>query len=159
MGRRRVMRLWRLSGRAFSRVFDGGYGLRFDGRWNTIGHPTTYVATSPSLCVLEKLVHVEDPALLPALDMVAYDVPDSLPVARVALSDLPPDWRRRESDTQRLGDDFLNHVDAAILFVPSAIVPLAESPDENAIVNHRHPAAATIAIAWTAPFELDVRLF
>lgn len=48
------MRLWRLSGRSYA---------------------LTYCATSPALCVLEKLVHVEDPALLPEL-MVTYDVPD-----------------------------------------------------------------------------------
>lgn len=83
------MRLWRLSGHDFARVFDGGYGLRFDGRWNTVGHATTYVSTSPSLCVLEKLVHVEDPSLLPALDMVEYEVPDTAPVMRLTLDDLP----------------------------------------------------------------------
>lgn len=153
------MRLWRLSGLQFAEAFDGGYGLRFEGRWNTIGRPITYVATSPSLCVLEKLVHVEDPTLLPSLVMVAYDVPDGVPVARVTLADLPTDWRRREAETQRIGDNWLSGVDAAVLFVPSAIVSLAESPDENAIINHRHPAASTIQIAWTEPFELDTRLF
>ncbi|WP_274631074.1 RES family NAD+ phosphorylase [Arvimicrobium flavum] len=153
------MRLWRLSGHEFASVFDGGYGLRFDGRWNTAGHATTYVSTSPSLCVLEKLVHVEDPTLLPALDMVAYDVPDGVPVARLTLSDLPGDWRRREAETQQIGDTWLSGQDAAVLFVPSAIVALPESPDENAIINHRHPAASTIQIAWTRPFELDIRLF
>lgn len=153
------MRLWRLSSREFARAFDGGYGLRFDGRWNTVGHPTTYVSTSPSLCVLEKLVHVEDPGLLPALDMVVYHVPDAVPVARLTLADLPDDWRRREADTQRIGDRWLSGIEAAVFFVPSAIVPLADSPDENAIINHRHPAASTIRIERTQPFELDIRLF
>lgn len=57
------MILWRLSGVEHARAFDGSYGLLFDGRWNTMGRPVTYAATSPSLCVLEKLVHIEDPAL------------------------------------------------------------------------------------------------
>ena len=153
------MRLWRLSSHEFSQVFDGGYGLRFDGRWNTVGNPTTYVSASPSLCVLEKLAHVEDPTLLPALDMVVYDVPDAVPITRLVLSDLPDEWRRREADTQQIGDAWLSGIEAAVLFVPSAIVPLAESPDENAIINLRHPAAATIRIEQTQPFELDIRLF
>jgi RES domain-containing protein len=152
------MRLWRLSTLQFAEAFDGGYGLRFDGRWNTVGRPVTYAATSPSLCVLEKLVHVEDSALLPLLAMVAYDVPDGVPFARRILDDLPQDWRRREAETQRLGDEWLAGLEAAILFVPSAIVPIAGSPDQNLIINHRHPAAAAITIERIEPFELDIRL-
>jgi RES domain-containing protein len=152
------MRLWRLSSRQFAEAMDGGYGLLFNGRWNIIGRPVTYTATSPSLCVLEKLFHVEDSGLLPTLAMVAYDVPDETPSAQRALSDLPDDWRRREADTQRMGDEWLAGLEHALLFVPSAIVPVVGSPDWNVIVNHRHPAAATIRIERIEPFELDVQL-
>ncbi|WP_245292779.1 RES family NAD+ phosphorylase [Pararhizobium arenae] len=100
------MRLWRLSGRQFARALDGGYGLHFDGRWNTVGHAVTYCATSPSLCVLEKLVHVEDPDLLPDLVMVTYELPDDTEIEDIALSDLPADWRRHEALTQGMGDDW-----------------------------------------------------
>jgi RES domain len=78
--------------------------------------------------------------------MVAYDVPDDTPVARRILADLPVDWRRREVETQRIGDEWLAGEGAALLFVPSAIVPIADSPDENVIINHRHPAAEKIRI-------------
>jgi RES domain-containing protein len=152
------MRLWRLSSLQFAETFDGGYGLRFDGRWNTVGRPVTYAATSPSLCVLEKLVHVEDPTLLPSLAMVAYDVPDEVPVAQRTLAELPDDWRRRETETQRIGDQWLAAVEAAMLLVPSAIVPIRDSPDHNVIINHRHPVAAAIMIERVELFELDVRL-
>lgn len=59
------MLLWRLSIRRYASIFDGGYGLLFDGRWNTVGHAVTYCATSPSLCVLEKLVHIEGSGTAP----------------------------------------------------------------------------------------------
>src|SRR6516225_8891712 len=95
------MVLWRLSGVQHAHSFDGGYGLLFDGRWNSAGHPVTYCATSPSLCVLEKLVHVEDPRLLPPLRMVRYEVPDDLPVETIALASLPDSWTRQEGLTQR----------------------------------------------------------
>src|SRR3954462_1227088 len=98
------MLLWRLSARQHARSFDGGYGLLFDGRWNTIGHAVTYCSTSPSLCVLEKLVHIEDPALLPDLFMVTYDVPDGIGVEAIHLRDLPNNWRRQESWTQQRGN-------------------------------------------------------
>ena len=55
------MTLWRLSGADFAKRFDGGYGLANDGRWNTRGRPVTYCSTGPALCVLEKIVHIDDP--------------------------------------------------------------------------------------------------
>lgn len=153
------MILWRLSGAPHARAFDGGYGLLFDGRWNTAGHAVTYAATSPALCVLEKLVHIEDPALMPELMMVRYDVPDDLAVRAVSLRDLPADWTRQESLTQGMGDAWHVALETPLLKVPSAIVPLDGSPDLNVVINHRHPAAARITIAAVEPFALDVRLF
>lgn len=153
------MQLWRLSGHQHAAALDGGYGLLFEGRWNTIGRPVTYSATSPSLCVLEKLVHVEDPDLLPRLVMVRYRLPDGAPVESATLQDLPADWRRQEALTQQRGDRWLDGRQALVLRVPSAIVPLEDSPDQNVLINHRHPMARDIVIERLEPFELDVRLF
>jgi RES domain-containing protein len=152
------MLLWRLSGEQHARSFDGGYGLVFDGRWNTVGHAVTYCATSPSLCVLEKLVHVEDPTLLPKLVMVTYDMPDSLVMDVVAFDQLPADWRRQETWSQQYGDDWHRARKTPMLMVPSAIVPLAHSPDRNVVLNHDHPDIAEIRMQSLEPFVLDPRL-
>jgi RES domain-containing protein len=153
------MILWRLSGAQHARAFDGGYGLLFDGRWNTAGHAVTYAATAPSLCVLEKLVHIEDPALMPELVMVRYEAPDDLARQVISLSDLPPDWTKAETLTQDLGDRWHGDRETPMLQVPSVIVPIVGSPDVNIVINHRHPAAARIKIITAEPFRLDVRLF
>jgi RES domain-containing protein len=153
------MILWRLSGISHARAFDGGYGLLFDGRWNTVGHAVTYAATSPSLCVLEKLVHIEDPVLMPDLVMVRYEVPDDLAVKCIALRDLPVDWRQQESLTQRLGDAWHGAIETPLLKVPSAIVPIADSPDMNVVINHLHPDSARIRLVAAEHLTLDVRLF
>ncbi|HLI14286.1 MAG TPA: RES family NAD+ phosphorylase [Alphaproteobacteria bacterium] len=153
------MLLWRLSGKQHAEIFDGGYGLLFGGRWNTVGHAVTYCATSPSLCFLEKLVHIEEPSLLPELVMVTYEAPDSLAVKSLALHDLPPDWRRSEAWTQQRGDAWLASLATPLLQVPSVIVPFAASPDRNLLINHAHPEAAAITIAALAPFDFDPRLF
>lgn len=152
------MILWRLSGRQHALALDGGYGLLYDGRWNSVGNAVTYCATSPSLCVLEKLVHVEDPDLLPELVMVRYDVPDSLSIDEIAIGDLPGDWRQQEALTQQRGDTWHGALATPLLRVPSAIVPLDGSPDINVLINHRHSAATRITIASTEPFVLDPRL-
>ncbi len=153
------MLLWRLSGRQHANAFDGGYGLLFDGRWNTVGHAVTYCATSPALCVLEKLVHVEDPALLPALAMVTYQAPDSLAIETISLADLPADWRRREDLTQTRGDAWHQARATPLLRVPSVIVPLVGSPDLNVAINHAHPAARAITLHRIEPYVFDPRLF
>ncbi len=153
------MILWRLSGERHAKAFDGGYGLLYDGRWNTVGHAVTYCATSPSLCVLEKLVHIEDPALLPALVMVRYEVPDGLVVETITVGDLPATWRRQESLTQQRGDSWHEARATLLLRVPSAVVPLDGSPDMNVLINHRHPAAAEIKLIAAEAFALDGRLF
>lgn len=152
------MILWRLSGRQHAKAFDGGYGLLHDGRWNTAGHAVTYCATSPSLCVLEKLVHIEVLDLLPPLVMVRYDVPERLGVETIALADLPEFWRHAEDFTQRLGDEWHGRLAAPLLRAPSVVVPLDGSPDLNVLINHRHRAVSEIAIVSAEPFALDARL-
>jgi RES domain-containing protein len=153
------MILWRLSGRQHAQALDGGYGLLYDGRWNTAGHAVTYCATSPSLCLLEKLVHVQDPELLPDLVMLRYEFPDDIAIETISLADLPDGWRREETVTQRRGDEWHAALGTPLLRVPSAVVPVNDSPDMNVVINHRHPAAATLRIAAAETFVLDPRLF
>ena len=154
------MRMWRLSGADYAERFDGGFGLNHDGRWNTRGRPITYCATGPALCVLEKLVHVEDYRLLPDdTVLVRYDVPGDLRVEESHLDGLPADWRSDEGLTRSIGDAWLADVSACLLRVPSVIVPIPDADDRNIIVNHRHGDAARIAISSIERFEYDARRF
>jgi RES domain-containing protein len=153
------MRLWRLSSARRARDFTGGYGLLHSGRWNTAGHPVTYCSTVPSLAALERRVHVTDPSLLPPQPMVEYEAPDDLSQRSIDLSALASDWVHREIDTQRLGDRWLDSMAEALLIVPSVIMPLANAPDRNVLINHRHPDAPRIRIVAVVSFELDPRLF
>ena len=147
-----------MSERRWADRFDGGYGLGHDGRWNTAGHAITYAATSPALCVLEKLVHVEDPALLPDLAMVVYDAPGATGMTVIPLATLPPDWRGRELETQTRGDAWHRARATVLLRVPSVMVPLADAPDCNVLINNTHPDAATIRVARIEAFTFDTRL-
>jgi RES domain-containing protein len=119
----------------------------------------TYCSTVPSLCALEKRVHVNDPALLPDQIMVEYEVPDDLAKREVTLDDLPADWGRRETQTQRIGDAWLDGGEDTLLVVPSVIVPIKTAPDRNILINHRRADAARITVVDAVPFALDPRLF
>lgn len=153
------MILWRLSGSEHARAFDGGFGLHFNGRWNTVGHAVTYCASSPALCILEKLVHVEDPDLMPVLVMVRYDAPDNLGITTVKVTDLPDGWARDETWSQGYGDAWHEEVQSPLLAVPSVILPIDQTPDFNIVINHRHPDAARIALVSAEPFVFDPRFF
>jgi RES domain-containing protein len=153
------MRLWRLSSVRHARDFTGGYGLSNNGRWNTIGRQVTYCATVPSLAALEKRVHVTDAGTLPPQAMIAYDVPDDVPVRSIEFDSLPSDWAARETHTQQLGDEWLDAGEEAILLVPSVIMPIADAVDRNALINHRRRDATRITIAHVISFTLDPRLF
>lgn len=153
------MLLWRLSSARRARDFDGGYGLHNDGRWNTRGRPVTYCASVPSLAALEKRVHVADPALLPPQMMVAYHVPDDVTRRALRFDELPADWPARQTYTQKLGGEWLDAAAETLLFVPSVVMPLAQAPERNVLINHRTAGAASIEIAEVTPFTLDPRLF
>jgi len=151
--------LWRLSGRAHAADLAGGYGLVNDGRWNVKGRPCIYASTGAALPVLEKRVHVGDPSLLPPLMMVTYEIPDGIPGETIRLADLPADWVVRQDVTQAMGDTWLASNRSALLFFPSAIVPIDAIPDLNVLINPQHPDSSGIAIARSEPFSLDTRLF
>jgi RES domain-containing protein len=153
------MLLWRLSSARRAADFDGGFGVFNDGRWNTRGRAVTYCSTVPSLAALEKRVHVADPVLLPPQVMVAYDVPDGISVRRIEIDELPADWVMQQTSTQRLGDRWLDAADEVLLSVPSVIMPIANAPDRNILINHRAANASAIRIKTTTPFTLDPRLF
>jgi RES domain-containing protein len=153
------VRLWRLSSARHARAFDGGYGLLYNGRWNTRGRPVTYCATVPSLAALEKRVHVVDPTLLPEQIMVEYEAPDDLAKREIKLDDLPTDWGKRETGTQHIGDAWLDAALGTLLVVPSVIVPIGSAADRNVLINHRHADAGRVRIVDTMFFTLDPRLF
>jgi len=153
------MRLWRLSSERRARDLDGGYGVSNDGRWNTRGRPVTYCSTVASLTALEKRVHVTDPALLPPQVLVAYELPDGISSRTIEIDELPADWTAGEARTQAIGDRWLDSKAEVLLFVPSVVLPIADVPDRNVLINHRVAGAASISVAQVSPFTFDPRLF
>jgi hypothetical protein len=119
----------------------------------------THCSTVPSLCALEKRVHVADPALLPDQVMVEYEAPDDLAMREITLDELPSDWGKRETGTQRIGDAWLDGAEDVLLVVGSVIMPIGAAPDRNILINHRHAHTARIRIVNAMTFTLDPRLF
>jgi len=131
-------------------ALDGEGARLFGGRWNSAGRPAIYAAASPSLAVLEVLVHLDLPPDLMPDDyrLLDIEIPDDAPIERLEYA---PD---NADACLRAGDSFLERGAALVLLVPSVVVPR----EHNAIINVRHPAMTRVAIVADTAFRFDPRL-
>jgi len=145
--------LWRISNH-LSLAGDGA--LRTPGRWHTRGRRVVYCAESPAAALLEILVHFEiDIQDLPVrYRLLKIQVPDDVHVECVSADQLPADWPAKTEVTRALGDDWLTRDSAALLTVPSAIVP----ETFNVLLNPAHPDARRIVIVQAGEHAIDPRL-
>ena len=146
---------WRLvKTRFLAGAWDGEGARAAGGRWNSVGVPVVYVASSLSLALVEVLVH------LPAGLLGAYSaVPvsfDDTHVETLPDRDLPADWREvpPPASTRAIGDRFAAEGRSLALRVPSVVVP----SESNYVLNPGHPAFASMAIGAAVAFPFDPRL-
>ncbi|MEO8449761.1 MAG: RES family NAD+ phosphorylase [Gemmatimonadota bacterium] len=150
------MRVWRLvKTRHAATAFDGAGARRFGGRWNNPGVRVAYAAGSVSLAVLEVLVHLDAAALLPAYSLCPVEFEEAL-IERLDPTGLPRAWRDypAPSELSALGDAWVASGRAAVLQVPSAIVP----DESNYLLNPVHPDFGKVRIRPPEPFRWDPRL-
>ena len=144
------MKVYRLARAPFA-ALDGEGARRYGGRWNSPGRPLVYAAASPSLAVLEILVHLDLPPELVPSDyrLLTIEVPDALPMAH--LEAVPAD----PAACRAAGDAFLQDGGFAALSAPSVVVP----QERNLLINPAHPSAASVRTVRNEPFAIDARLF
>jgi len=114
--------LWRISNH---NSLAGEGALRTPGRWHSRAGASCICAQSPAAALLEILVHFEiDIQDLPVrYRLLKIEAPDDVQVEHVAVDHLSTDWPERTELTRALGDGWLTKGSAALLSVPSAIVP------------------------------------
>jgi RES domain-containing protein len=145
--------LWRISNH-LSLAGDGS--LRTPGRWHSRGRRVVYCTQNPAAALLEILVHFEiDIEDLPArYRLLKIQAPDDVHVDRISIDKLPADWPEKTEETRALGDAWLARGSAALLMVPSAIVP----ETFNVLLNPTHEDAERIVIVQTGDYAIDPRL-
>ncbi|ODU68778.1 MAG: hypothetical protein ABT11_15140 [Novosphingobium sp. SCN 66-18] len=131
-------------------ALDGEGARLWGGRWNSAGRPMVYTAASPSLAVLEVLVHLDLPSeLLPDdYQLLTIAIPDD-----AAMRPLDPSPTRDDA-CQEAGDAFLEAGDALALIVRSVVVP----QERNVLLNVRHADMKRVVVERCEPFQLDPRL-
>lgn len=126
-------------------------------RWNSIYTKIVYTTESRALSTLEVSVHLDISEDLPNdRYYVEIEVPDEIILQEVNLEDLLEGWDSKPPIliTQTIGDDFINYNEAAILKVPSSIVP----QEFNYMINPNHRDASKIKVLSTAKMMFDTRL-
>lgn len=122
-----------------------------DGRWHRKGIPVVYCADHPSTALLEILAHATPSTIPDGYQLIEIDAPDDLSVIDANLSE---GWQDDQDATREAGMVFLKDRTAALLRVPSVIMPKAA----NLLINPQHEAAARISIAEVYRYPFDSRL-
>ncbi len=126
-------------------------------RWNSLGTRMVYTAESRALATLEVAVHLDLSKDLPDDRFyVEIEIPDEVLIQEVRQEELPEGWDSKPpvQATQTIGDDFVQYGEAAVLKVPSSIVP----QEFNYLINPLHPDAAGLKILSTSRMRFDSRL-
>lgn len=125
-------------------------------RWNSFNTRMTYTAESRALATLEVAVHLDLSEDLPDDRFyVEIEIPDDITIQEVNIEDLPADWNSKPPIliTQTIGDDFINYNEAAILKVPSSIIP----QEFNYLINPNHNDTLKISVLSTTKMVFDSR--
>lgn len=152
------MRVYRIEREKYLKTSLSGAGaaLTEGFRWNSLNTYLVYTAESRALALLEVSVHLSLSEDLP-MDRfyVEIDIPDDVATTIIASGVLPDHWDAKPPipETQAIGDDFVKLKIAAVLKVPSSIVPA----EFNYLINPNHPDATRITIVSTEQVKFDDR--
>ncbi|MFN4087032.1 MAG: RES family NAD+ phosphorylase [Spirosomataceae bacterium] len=125
-------------------------------RWNSLNTYLVYTAESRALATLEVSVHLDFLEDLPKDRFyVEIEIPDEIEIVVLPIEQLPENWDSKPPilETQFIGDDFVSQKNAAVLKVPSAIVP----PEYNYLINPNHPDSKKIKVISIQRLEFDSR--
>lgn len=150
------MQVWRLfPGRFRDSAFTGVGGLYAARRWNHLGTPMVYAATSRALAALEFFVNLEPNEAPDDLLIAEAMIPDEF-VETLKLQELPRNWRGLNNERCRdLGSAWAASCRSLALRVPSAVV----EGDWNVLLNPKHPEFGKVKIGSAKPFRFDERMF
>lgn len=148
------MILYRLSKYNYADDLTGTGARLYGARWNSIGTPMVYFASSKSLALLEVLVHLP-PVLIPDdFCMSKFQVPDDF--TEFNATQLPKNWREMQyqKNIQKIGNNFIKAKTSLFCKVPSIII----NDEYNYLLNPLHSLAVKIELLEREPFSFDVRL-
>lgn len=157
------MRAWRIydhnAPHALVPGFDplnGAGGLYRPARWHHKGQPVLYAASSPSLALLEVLVHETSESFRERtlLHLELDDDVETVSPQRLVrlLGDAPAG--ASEKGTRDFGTKWLQEQRSLVLLVPSIVMP----HEQNLVINPAHARAESLRVLLSDIMDLDQRL-
>ena len=150
-----MIRAWRMVRlERVGEAFSGEGARQFGGRWNSPGVSVVYTSEHQSLAALEMLVHLQPRGSL-RFAVIPVEFEEEL-IERLPDTALPAHWRVEPpgAATMAIGDEWARAARAAVLAVPSVVVP----QETNYLLNPLHPAYDAIGIQKPFDFSFDPRL-
>jgi RES domain-containing protein len=139
-----------------AQLFGGQGGLYASGRWTPRGRPVVYTSASISLAVLEYTVNYRRRGWVPATVLGSAVIPGGVRVESISADDLPANWFAADPpmQLQRIGGEWLEGGETAVLKVPSAIV----TEEWNYLLNPVHADFRKLRFSTPEPFSFDRRV-
>lgn len=153
-----MIAIWRIDKkRHAASSFSGEGAALYGGRWNPQGVRVVYASQTLALAALEKFVHLEGVAGGISFVSFRIDVPGSVKIKHVELTQLPKNWRSMpaQAATRELGLNWAQKNESALLRVPSTIIP----SEYDYLINPLHADFKALKIAAPSPFSFDPRLW
>jgi len=149
------MILYRIAKCTYAGDLSGAGARLYGGRWNSLGKPMVYLASTRSLAMLEVLVHLSPTTFPGDFCMAEIEVPDDS-IKVLPIKELPTNWQDilPPIELKKIGDDFLKQQQSLLLKVPSAIV----AEEFNYLLNPLHPSISKVKLIKQLPFNFDQRL-
>jgi RES domain-containing protein len=150
------MILYRIAKTNYVRDLSGSGARLFGGRWSHPGIPIVHTSENRALAVLEYYVHTSSRFIPPDLSIASIEIPDSVPLKNVIVSDLPLDWKEYPAPLalQDIGREWVKSGASLLLRVPSVQVP----SECNILINPSHPEMVKVRIKKVENFGYDRRL-
>ncbi|MFN3639294.1 MAG: RES family NAD+ phosphorylase [Flavobacterium sp.] len=135
-----------------------GASLSKANRWNGLNTKMVYTSESRALATLEISVHLDLSEDLPSDRFyLEIHIPDTINILEINEKELPENWNAipPTSLTQKIGNAFVTQNEAAVLKVPSSIVP----NEFNYLINPFHPDATSVKITSFQKMDFDKRVW
>jgi RES domain-containing protein len=148
------MIVYRISNCRFIDDLSGRGAAMYGGRWNSEGIHVLYTAGSPSLAMLESLVHMGG-RVVGDFCQIALEVPEE-GIYDLHPENLPEVWRENPPPDilKTFGNKFIADNKYFMLKVPSVLVP----DESNYLINPVHPAFKQLRVLVKSKVKFDERL-
>lgn len=156
------MKLWRIATEAAAYRADdlSGKGAEASGgRWNAVGTPVVYAATSRAMAYLETVVHLDGSRSLPLNRfLVEIEVPDDAWANAVICDrDKNGGWDALPAGKTSIdfGTNWASGGSSLLALVPSVVIP----EEMNALINPRHPDISKVKATTIRRWTYDARIW